>query len=75
MGQTKLESIIEQCLNLGSGFLISLLVMQLIITPLFGLNVSVADNLGITCIFTVVSFFRGYAWRRLFNWYRVTYLS
>ena len=67
MGQTKLESAIEQMLNIGSGFFISLLVMQFIITPIFGLQVTVNDNLVITGIFTVTSFIRSYTWRRLFN--------
>lgn len=66
MGQTKLVSLIEQLLNVGSGFLLSLVVWQ-VTGPWFGYEVTLAANLGITSIFTVVSVIRGYVWRRFFN--------
>lgn len=65
--QSKIDSAVEQTLNLASGFVIALLLMQFVIGPLYGLEVTVGDNIGITVIFTVVSFVRGYVWRRLFN--------
>jgi low affinity Fe/Cu permease len=66
MGQTKLVSLIEQILNVASGFVLSVLVWQTV-GPLFGYEVTIAANLGITSIFTVVSVVRGYIWRRFFN--------
>jgi hypothetical protein len=36
--------------------------------PLFGIRVSLADNLLIGVVFTVVSLARSYALRRVFNW-------
>jgi low affinity Fe/Cu permease len=66
MGQTKLVSLIEQLLNVASGFVLSVLVWQMV-GPLFGYEVTIASNLGITSIFTVVSVIRGYIWRRFFN--------
>lgn len=65
--QTKTESIIENVLNVGSGFLIALIVWTFLVTPLYGIQVSATQNLEITAIFTVVSVVRGYFWRRLFN--------
>ena len=43
---------------------------QFAIFPLFGLTVSVTDNLLISSIFTGVSLLRGYALRRLFEAFR-----
>ena len=67
MKQTKLVSLIEATLNMSSGFLLSLFVWQVIVAPLFGYEVTFADNLALTSIFTVISIARSYAWRRFFN--------
>lgn len=66
--QTRLESFIEQLLNIGSGFLISLLVWELVVKPVWNLQTSFAENFHITALFTVVSIARSYTWRRFFNW-------
>ena len=63
---TKLLSITESVLNVGSGFLLSLVIWQFIAAPLFGYHVTIGDNLMLTSIFTVVSVTRGYLWRRFF---------
>ena len=67
MNQSKLESLVEASLNTASGFVVSLLVWQWVVAPLFGLPVDWAMNFWITGIFTVVSILRSYIWRRLFN--------
>lgn len=67
MEQTKTESLIENILNVGSGFLISLLLWIFVITPLFGFDTTMVDNVGITLMFTTISVVRGYMWRRFFN--------
>ena len=67
MKQSKLESLVEASLNTASGFIVSLLVWQWVVAPLFGLPVDWAMNFWITGIFTVVSILRSYIWRRLFN--------
>lgn len=64
--QTRKSSLIEQLLNVGSGFIISLLVWTYIVVPVWNIDVSMGDNLAITALFTIVSIARGYAWRRLF---------
>lgn len=66
MAQTRLTSLQEASLNTLSGFLISFIV-SMIAMPLFGLPVSIGQNLGLTMIFTVTSILRSYFWRRWFN--------
>ncbi len=65
--QSKTVSAVEAFLNIGSGFLISMVVWQTIANPLFGYDVSLIENFGLTSIFTVVSVIRSYLWRRWFN--------
>jgi len=66
MGQTKLASMLEAQVNLVVGFMLSMGVWA-VVGPLFGYEVTLVDNLGITAIFTVFSFLRAYCLRRLFN--------
>jgi hypothetical protein len=65
--QTKRHSIIEQLLNVGSGFVLSSLVWQFVILKYWDIHTSFSENLEITSVFTIVSIARGYIWRRLFN--------
>lgn len=67
MGQSKTESAVEAALNIGSGFILSMLVWQLIANPVFGYEVTFGENVALTSIFTVVSLVRSYVWRRFFN--------
>lgn len=62
-----MESAIEATLNIGSGFVISLIVWQ-ILAHLYKIPMPITRNLEITSIFTVVSLTRSYVWRRIFNW-------
>lgn len=64
--QTRLESAIEAVANIGTGMLVSF-VLGMLVYPLFGFDVTPAQNLWIVIIFTIVSFARSYAWRRWFN--------
>ena len=41
---------------------------QLVFFPLFGLQATLMDNLGLTTCFTGVSLIRSYGVRRLFNY-------
>jgi len=67
MKQSKKESLVEQVLNVGSGWVVSLLVWAFLISPLYNIETSLAENMGITIIFTFISIVRGYMWRRYFN--------
>jgi len=59
-------SLVEAVTNVVAGYLLALLT-QIGTFPLFGLIVSVADNLLISSIFTTVSLLRSFALRRMFE--------
>lgn len=65
--QSAKHSLIEVLANIGSGFIISALLQEFVVTPFWHLRVSSLDNLSITLFFTVVSIGRSYAFRRLAN--------
>lgn len=67
MTQRPATSLLEVCLNVGSGFVLSLLVWEYVIEPLFSVEKNLLENIGITGVFTVVSIARGYIFRRLFT--------
>ena len=60
------RDIIESIIDVGSGFLLAILI-QLLIFPLFGLYPTILDSMGIALIFTVVSMTRSAIWRWLFR--------
>lgn len=62
--QTKIESVIERTVDLTTGFIISVLIYKYFILTNQWLFESA---ILVTTIFTVVSFVRGYLWRRFFN--------
>lgn len=66
MSQSRRMSMIEAVTNVLVGYGVAVLA-QLAIFPLFGIAVSIGDNLAIGAAFTVVSLARSYAVRRLFN--------
>ena len=66
MSQTRKRSMVEVICNVGSGFIISLLVWEFIVEPLFGIEKDFSANLAITTLFTCVSILRGFIWRRCF---------
>jgi hypothetical protein len=69
MKQSRLMSLIEALINVAVGFGLAVLT-QIAIFPLFGLGVSLGQNLQIGAIFTAMSILRSYALRRLFEWIR-----
>lgn len=66
MNQTRLGSFIEACINTAIGFVVSM-ALSMVVYPMFGHSFTLAQNFGITVIFTVASVARGYAVRRWFN--------
>lgn len=66
MSQSKKQSLLESVLNVLVGYSIAVL-SQIVIFPLFGVFVSVSQNMLIAAFFTVISIARSYALRRLFN--------
>lgn len=65
--QSKKMSLIETLSSVAVGYVISL-AAQMIIFPVFGIEVSFEDNLLIGLFFTIVSIIRGYYVRRFFEW-------
>lgn len=63
MNQSRTESILERTVDLITAFLISWATYEFYILP----NVDDFSSFKVTLIFTVISFFRGYFWRRFFN--------
>jgi len=63
-------SLVEAIANVGAGYVIAVLT-QTIIFPLFGLWMSIGQNLQIGAIFTAVSIMRSFSLRRLFEAIRV----
>ena len=59
-------SLVEAIANVVVGFTVALLT-QILVFPLFGLQVSLPENLAIGLLFTTVSIARSYALRRLFE--------
>lgn len=64
--QSKKLSAIESIVNVIAGLIISFLI-QLWIYPFLNIKVNLEQNIFITFIFFVVSFFRSYIIRRIFN--------
>ena len=70
MKQSRLMSMVESLANVLVGYVVAV-VTQMAVFPLFGLAVTVTENLLIGLIFTVVSIVRSYALRRGFEALRV----
>ena len=66
MNQTKLESLLESSVNIFIGYFVAL-ASQLLIFPLFDINIPLSSNLWIGAWFTVISLLRSYVIRRWFN--------
>lgn len=66
MKQTKLGSLYESIMNIIIGAGVAL-ISQLLIFPIFDINVTLSTNLGIMAWFTLISVIRSYVIRRWFN--------
>ena len=64
--QSRWMSLVESATNIVVGFGLAVLT-QVLVFPLFGLSVSLGENLGIGAVFTVVSLVRSFVLRRIFN--------
>lgn len=64
--QSRLMSAVEATANMAVGYGIAVMT-QILVFPLFGLIVSLGENLLFGIIFTGLSFARSYALRRFFE--------
>lgn len=67
MKQTRLESLLEVCINIFLGWLVSMAITLWIVVPLWKLDWSIADSFLVTFIYTIAAIVRGYIVRRFFN--------
>ena len=67
MRQSKLVSLLEASVNMLSGMIISTLLWMYVIASLFDYDVNLSSSVLLTCVFTVTSIIRSYAWRRFFE--------
>lgn len=66
MRQSKIKSLLESFLNVAIGCLVAI-ASQILIFPLFDIDVTLADNVAIALCFTLISIVRSYCIRRFFN--------
>ena len=66
MKQSRLMSLVEAVANVIVGYGVAVLT-QILIFPIFGLHTTLAQNLKMGAIFTVVSIARSFALRRVFE--------
>lgn len=64
--QSRAMSLVESIANIVVGFVVAVLA-QMIVFPLFGIEASFAQNLGVGIAFTAVSLARSYFLRRMFD--------
>lgn len=70
MKQSRTMSLVESLTNVAVGYTVAVLT-QMAVFPLFGLQATLAQNLAMGAIFTVVSIARSFALRRVFEAIRV----
>ena len=70
MKQSRRMSVVESLANVAVGYAIAVLT-QIAVFPIFGLRVSLTDNMIIGLVFTIVSIARSFALRRVFEEARV----
>ena len=64
--QTKTVSLIESIANVVIGYGVALL-SQIIIFPIYGIDISLKTNIAIGIWFTLISIIRSFIVRRIFN--------
>ena len=74
MKQSRLMFLVESLANVLVGYGVAV-ATQMLVFPLFGLAVTISENLLIGLIFTAVSIVRSYALRRGFEALRVRQLA
>ena len=66
MKQSRIKSLVESLANVIAGYGFAV-VTQMLVFPLFGLSTTLAENMAMGAIFTVVSIARSFTLRRLFE--------
>lgn len=66
MSQSRVGSLVESLSNVAIGFSVNY-IANLLIFPLFGMHISLANNFLMGLIYTAISIARSFCLRRLFN--------
>jgi hypothetical protein len=66
MRQSRRMSLVEAAANVVIGYGVAV-ATQVVVFPVFGIHITLADDLRIGLVFAVVSILRSYALRRLFE--------
>jgi len=66
MKQSRTMSLVEAVTNVVVGYGVAVMA-QMLVFPMFGLHVTLVDNLLIGAIFTAASIIRSYSLRRIFE--------
>jgi len=66
MKQTRAMSLVEASANVAVGYGVAV-VTQILVFSLFGLTTTIAENMAMGAIFTVVSILRSFTLRRVFE--------
>ena len=66
MKQSKLQSLGESFTTVGSGLVIAVII-QLLVFPLYDIEITLFENIQLATIFTISSIIRVYVVRRCFN--------
>jgi len=64
--QSRRMSLVESIANVVIGYVLAV-TTQVVVFPLFGIHIAMADDLAIGGIFALVSLLRGFMLRRLFE--------
>ena len=70
MKQSRTKSFVESVANVVVGYGIAV-ASQMLLFPVFGIHMTMAQNLKIAAAFTIISICRSFALRRLFEAIRV----
>lgn len=68
MKQSRKASLAESIISTALGFVVSMGILEFV-NQVWGLALSLTDNMAITALFTVASVLRQYVVRRGFNWW------
>lgn len=64
--QNKVMSLIESITNVVAGYFVAV-GSQIVLYPVFGIHITIGENLLLASWFTLISLIRSYILRRIFN--------
>lgn len=65
--QTRMWSLCEAVVNIGTGMVVGFSATQFIAVPFLGVEITPWQNVELTILITILSVLRSYVYRRIFN--------